>query len=226
MKFKVLFWLWVGFNLCFSAGGYAQSEAEPYAGQYELVTPPQPTRDPNKVEVVELFWYMCPHCFSFENYLKPWLKTIPDHVDFFQMPAVFPNDRWLPLAKAYYTAEILGVLEKVHHSLLVAIHEQKRKMNNEKALTAFFVEHAGVSAALFEKTFNSFTVDSKIRTAAMMTKNYGITGVPMVIVNGKYRLTSEKTNGYKNMMKVIDHLIAKEHKVKVAVKTHSPVTFK
>jgi thiol:disulfide interchange protein DsbA len=141
------------------------------------------------------------------------------------MPAVFPNDRWLPLAKAYYTAEILGILEKVHHPLFVAIHEQKRKMNSEQALTAFFVQHAGISAELFEKTFNSFTVDSKIRTAAMMTKHYGITGVPMIIVNGKYRLTSEKTNGYENMMKVIDHLIAKEHKVKVAVQTHSPVTF-
>ena len=196
---------------------------DPYTGQYELVQPPQPTSSKDKIEVVELFWYRCPHCYHFEKneHLKNWLRNKPADVVFIQMPAVFPNDKWIPLAKAYYTAEALGVLDKVHLPLFQAIHEPpKRSMNNEKALQRLFVKH-GVSEEDFTKTYNSFSIETKIRQAEGMTTRYGITGVPVIIVNGKYRLGSEKTGGYENLMKVIDYLIDKERQLQA---TDTPAT--
>lgn len=215
MKLTPLWLMPLVFLLSFSA--YAQeAESDPYAGQYELIKPPQPTGDPDKVEIVELFWYVCPHCYSFERrYLHEWLKTLPAYVNFIQMPAVFPNDRWMPLAKAYYTAEVLGVLDKMHIPIFRAIHDYKKNLNSEEALKKFFVEQ-GVDAETFTKTYNSFAVDMKMREARILTQKFQITGVPVIVVNGQYRLTSEKANGYENMLKIIEHLIKQEHKPKIA----------
>jgi thiol:disulfide interchange protein DsbA len=103
----------------------------------------------------------------------------------------------------------LGVLDKIHVPLFEAIHVQKRDMNTEKAIEEFFVS-LGVKSEDFTKTFSSFSIATKIRHAEEMTERYGITGVPAVIVNGKYRLSSEMTDGYENMLRVIDYLIEKE----------------
>lgn len=211
---------------------YAQEQPkkeDPYAGQYERVQPPQPTSSKDKIEVVELFWYRCPHCYYLEknDNFKNWLQNKPDDVVFTQMPAVFPNDKWIPLAKAYYTAEKLGVLtglggkDGLHLSLFKEIHDPpKRTMNNEGALQRLFVKH-GVSQKDFTDTYNSFAVKTKIGQAESMTTRYGITGVPAIIVNGKYRLSSEKTGGYEKMMKVIDYLIDKERQLQA---TDTPTT--
>ncbi|MCK5666897.1 MAG: thiol:disulfide interchange protein DsbA/DsbL [Thiotrichaceae bacterium] len=183
---------------------------EPYAGQYELIRSPQLTNNPNKVEVVVLFWYTCPHCDVLDNdYLKPWAKNKPDYVELTAMPAVFQYNQRIPLAKAYYTAEALDVLDKTHRAFFQAIHDQKRQMGNEKAIRALFVKH-GVSVKDFAKTYHGFYVDSKIRQAKAMTKNYGINSVPIIIVNGKYRLSSVKAKGYVNLMKILSYLIEKE----------------
>ena len=197
---------------------YAASKsaaADPYAGQYELVTPPQPTTTPAKVEIVELFWYRCPHCYSFEKFLKKtdWLQKKPNYVEFTHMPAVFDKDNWIPMAKAYYVAESLGVLDKVHLPIFEAIHDRRRNMNSELALQKLFNEYAGVSQEDFTKTYNSFAIATKVNRAKEMTTRYGITGVPVVIVNGKYRLNSEKAEGYENMMLIINYLVEKEHTI-------------
>ncbi len=202
------------------------SHATDYAGKYELVSPLQPTTTPDKVEVVELFWYSCPHCKSIENYLKPWLKTKPDYIEFKHMPAIFamrgknPTERQqnyykkqVLFAKAYYTAKVLGVLDKLHRPMFDAVQGEKRSMNSEKAFQKLFAEH-GVSKEVFTEKFNNdFTVDSGVRTSESMTGNYGIGGVPVVIVNGKYRLTATTTDGYENMVKVINHLAKEEYKL-------------
>lgn len=183
-----------------------------YEGKYELITPPQTTSAPEgKVEIVELFWYTCPHCYRFdESHLKNWRKNKPANVHFTHMPAVFgDNDKRLPLAKAYYVAEALQVLDKIHTPLFKAIHDDNRDMNNKDALQKLFVKH-GVSAEDFAKTYDSFWVNTQINRAKTMTKGYGIGGVPVVIVNGKYRLTSELANGYTEMMKILEHLIKQE----------------
>jgi thiol:disulfide interchange protein DsbA len=188
--------------------------SDPYAGHYQQIEPSVATANPNKVEVVELFWYTCPHCYHFnENYLHSWLKQKPSYVEFIQMPAVYDlSPKRTVFAKAFYTAEALGVLDKVNEPMFKAIHKERRRINNQKALQALFAKYAGVSKADFDMVYNSFFTDMKIRRAKEMTMKYGIRGVPAVIVNGKYRLGAQITGSYKNLMEILDHLIDKEYK--------------
>ena len=151
--------------------------------EYQRVVPPQPTDDPSKVEVVELFWYGCPHCYHFEPILEAWAKNKPDYVYFKRIPAIF-RDSWVPFARAYYTAQVLGVLDRIHGPLFKAIHVERRNLNSEAALRAFFAEH-GVKPEDFDRTYRSFAVENDVRRAADLTRRYGINGVPAIVINGK-----------------------------------------
>jgi len=191
--------------------------AENYAEgkEYTKLSSPQPTSSGDRIEVVELFWYGCPHCYRLEPFIENWLKTKPDDVEFVLQPAIL-GPGWELLAKAYYTAELLGVLDKTHRALFDAIHEQNNKMKDESMLRAFFMQH-GVSAADFDKTFNSFAVNVKLNNARLMTRRYAITGVPTLIVNGKYSTgPSMVTNGNEGVMGVVDYLVAQERAVAAA----------
>jgi thiol:disulfide interchange protein DsbA len=174
---------------------------------YEAVSPPQPTANPAKVEVIEFFWYGCPHCYSFEPTLKAWLKTKPENVDFIRIPAVF-NEQWGKHAKAYFTAEALGVLDKVHSDLFDGV-QAKKELETEDQLAKFFAEH-GVKEADFRETYNSFMVDAKMRQAPEIAGKYGIDGVPAIIVNGKYKTTGSLAGSQEKMINVINDLIKKE----------------
>lgn len=179
---------------------------------YARITPAQPTDDPGKVEVVELFWYGCPHCHRFQPYLERWLKSKPDDVVYIRMPAIL-SDSWALLARAYYAAEALGKLEEIHQPLFKAIHEQRRRFNTEQAVADFFAEH-GVSAEEFRKVFHSFSVESKVRRARQMTRRYHTQGTPTVVINGKYRSDPGMARGFDNLIRVIDFLVEKERKVR------------
>ena len=183
-------------------------------GQYDKVVPPQTTPYTKQVEVVELFWYGCPHCFSLEPHLNDWLKNKPDYVVFQRMPAVF-NARWKLHAHAYYTAKHLGVLEKIHDALFHAIHRQRRPLNTKEQLMAFFNEH-GVAEEDFRSVWKSFAVNNDVRRATIMTERYGIDGVPAVIVNGKYRTSGSMAGTYRNLIKVINILAEEEHRAMTA----------
>ena len=186
--------------------------AESYTqGQdYVELSNPQPTTSDDKIEVVELFWYGCPHCYDLEPYLEEWLTSKPDDVEFVRMPGI-ASQRWELLAKAYYTAELLGVLDKTHTALFEVIHEEKRKITDEAGLQDFFVTH-GVSAEEFKSTFNSFAVNVKVNTARQMSRRYAITGVPTLVVNGKYRTSLGMARGSKNAIKIVNYLIEQERK--------------
>ena len=180
------------------------------AGQhYELVTPAQPTSTGEKIEVIELFWYGCRHCYTFEPHIENWLASKPDNVVFVRIPAVFAAN-WEVHARAYYAAEQLRVLEKIHKPLFDALHFEKRKLYTEDALATFFAEH-GTPAEEFRQAFNSFDVDTKTRQAIAATRSYGITGVPAVIINGKYRSSARSTGSYENLLKLVDYLADKEN---------------
>ncbi|MGD2113107.1 MAG: thiol:disulfide interchange protein DsbA/DsbL [Gammaproteobacteria bacterium] len=183
--------------------------------EYEKLSSPQPTSSGDRIEVVELFWYGCPHCYHLEPYVENWLRDKPEDVEFMRMPAIL-GASWELLAKGYYTAELLGVLDKIHSALFETIHEQKTKINKESALRDFFVKQ-GVPAADFDKTFNSFAVNVKVNNARLMTRRYAITGVPTLIVNGKYRTgPGMLSNGNDGVMGVVDYLIAQERAVAAA----------
>lgn len=181
-----------------------------WGAEYEPISPPQPTANADKVEIVELFWYECPHCYRLLPAMERWLQDKPENVEFVRMPAILIGS-WALHARAYYTAELLGVVDKIHRPLFDAIHAERRDLKSEQAIEAFFGEY-GVDAETFKKTWRSFAVETKVRKARVMTQRYGISGTPAVIINGKYRTDGVMTGNFANMLRVINELIAKESK--------------
>jgi thiol:disulfide interchange protein DsbA len=193
-----------------SQATYAQ-EAFVEGVNYQPIVPAQPTVNPDKVEVTEVFWYRCPHCFRFQPFIERWQKTKPDNVDYVRLPAIIRDD-WSYYAAAFYTAQALGVLEKIHEPLFDAIHRQKRakELDQEENLMKFFAGF-GVSNEDFRKTFHSFAVSSKVRRSDLMTSRYHIHGTPSVVVNGKYLVDPGMANNdYATMIKIINYLVEKE----------------
>ena len=173
---------------------------------YHAIFPEQPGGENGKIQVVELFWYGCPHCYDFEPFLRKWLASKPEDVEFVRIPAVI-NQPAMVHAQAYYTAELLGVLDKLHGAIFKAMHEQKRALNTADELEAIFTEQ-GVSAEDFHKTINSFAVQTKVRRAMTLAGRYGISGVPAIVVDGKYR-TGSGVGGYAGLLHLTDFLIDK-----------------
>nr|MCH9673569.1 thiol:disulfide interchange protein DsbA/DsbL [Gammaproteobacteria bacterium] len=160
------------------------------------------------LEVVEVFWYGCPHCNSFQPYLHPWVAKLPEDVAFVRMPAIF-RANWEAHARAYYTSNALGALDKTHSALFEAIHKKGQKLSSKKTLKKFFAEQ-GIAEDEFDKFYDSFGVDSDIRRSKAMVTRYGVQGVPAVIVNGKYRVSGSIAGSYPNMVRVVDALVELE----------------
>jgi thiol:disulfide interchange protein DsbA len=175
---------------------------------YQLLATPQPTSVDGKIEVLELFWYGCPHCYHLESELNAWLQHKPDDVAFVRVPAVL-GPSWELLARAYYTADLLGALDKIHEPLFDHIHKEHKLIRNASELKAFFMEQ-GIAEADFDKTFNSFAVVTMTNRAKEAASMYGVTGVPTMVVNGKYRTTASLAGGNDKMLQVVDFLVAKE----------------
>jgi len=183
-------------------------QSEPASGTYQLVTPSQPTKTGDKIEVLEIFWFGCPHCYHFEPVLNKWRAQLPADVEFRHMPGIFRKN-WVPGARAYYTAKVLDVDDKLHEAIFKAIHEEHRKLFTQDSFADVF-EANGVSRDDFDKAWNSFTVENEIREAMQMSRQYGISGVPAIIVNGKYRTSASLAGSYEDMLKVVDQLIDTE----------------
>ena len=164
---------------------------------------------PRKVEVVEVFSYMCVHCYSFDPLLNRWEQGKSAQAVFNRLPAVFSSD-WAVMAQAFYTAEILGVAQQMHEPLFAAIHTQPKNLRDEDILAALFKDNASVSKEEFSKSYNSFFVRSRVMQAGAKSRAYGITGVPTMIVNGKYRVGARKAGSNQGMLDVVDFLVQKE----------------
>lgn len=189
--------------------GVSFADAEIREGQqYEVLATPLATLAANKIEVVELFWYGCPHCYHFEPEIAAWLKKKPADVNFRRVPAVF-DPRWVPHARAYFAAEALGVLDKFHNPLFKAIHEEEQKIFDEESLLKF-AGTLDIDHAAFKDAFIGFTVDAKVKQAMQFTRESGISGVPSIIINGKYRTGAQLAGGQDKVLKVVDFLVDKE----------------
>lgn len=182
------------------------------ADPYEKITPPQNTGSKDKIVINELFWYSCPHCFHFEAFVQPWKEKLPADVEFNYVPAVFGNGRFEHLAKGYYTAQALGMADTLHQAMFRSFHVDKKFLKDAEDIKALFVKN-GVDPAKFDSVYNSFGVDGMVRKARQITTTSGATGVPVVLFNGKYRVSADTADGYDNMMKVLDDLIVKERAV-------------
>jgi thiol:disulfide interchange protein DsbA len=187
----------------------------PTTGRFEMGThymrlsPTQPTSsNPDQVEVGEIFWYGCPHCFNFDPYLERWQATKADYVNFVRVPAV-----WNPLlqlhARAFYTAEALGKSMQMHSEFFREIHERGNALDSEAKLQEFFGRF-GVDAAAFKATFDSFAVQAKLQRADELSRRYRIQSVPTIIVNGKYTTDGGQAGSYDDLVALIDELTAAE----------------
>lgn len=182
--------------------------SESFENAYTVITPAQPTQSADKIEVLEIFWYGCPHCYAFEPYLRQWLANKSATVEFRQVPGILGNN-WVPHAKAYYVAEALGILDKVHQPLFDAIHKDKRNIYTDDDIRAFFIG-LGVDEARFSEIYNSQELLNKLRQAYELQQKYRITGVPTVIINGKYLTSPSMAGSHEQTLKVMDYLVDKE----------------
>jgi thiol:disulfide interchange protein DsbA len=179
-------------------------------GLYKKLPTAQPTRTGDKIEVLEVFWYGCPHCYHFEPVIEKWLEEKADYIEFVRMPGILGKN-WLPHARAFYAAEKLGVLDIIHKPLFDAIHRDKRKILDEKSLRVFFSEH-GVSGDEFDQAYNSKEVEEKVRAAFTAGQGYALTGVPAIIINGKYMTSASMAGSFEKIIVVINTMAAKEYK--------------
>ncbi len=189
----------------------AQFESEFKAGtDFQVLSPAQPTSsDPEHIELTEVFMYSCPHCYSFEPFIKNWLANEkPIGVNFVRIPAQFNRPAQLHAA-AYYAAEALGVGEQVHMPLFQALHVNRNPLSSESALRKVFTDN-GVDGNDFDKAFSSFDVDTKVRQAANLNKRYKIQSVPTLVVNGKYVTSGTMAKSNQRLNDIVNYLVAKE----------------
>ena len=189
-----------------TAGEVAKGKKQPYTE----VRKPLPVSG-DKIEIVEYFWYGCPHCYSFEPVLKKWLETQPDDITFRRVPAVL-TDAWLPQAKAFYIAEKLGIAEDIHPALFDHIHRKKRRLNKQKSLREFFSEY-DVDKKVFNELYLSKEVTDKIKMGLRETQRLRISGVPTMSVQGKYVTSARQAGSNEEMLETIETLITKERRL-------------
>lgn len=176
---------------------------------YSVLSPAQPTSsDPGKVEVTEFFMYSCPHCYNFEAFLEKWAAQKASYVQFVRFPALFNRAARIH-ARAYYTADTLGILDDTHMPFFRELHVNRRAMTDEDDLAAFFANY-GIDGDAFRQAFNSFAVDTQMRKAEALGRRYRITSTPTVIVNGKYVIDGDKITSYEQILKIADYLAQKE----------------
>lgn len=179
------------------------------AGQhYVELGSPVPVSQPGKIEVVELFWYGCPHCYQFEPVLNAWAKTLPEDVNLVRVPALF-GGVWNTHGQLFIALEAMKVDPQVHEAIFAALHREGRKLATPKEM-AEFLAGQGVDPDAFLKTFNSFGVKSQMEKAKKLAMAYQVTGVPVLVVNGKYRLDLGSAGGPEQAVALADHLIARE----------------
>ena len=174
------------------------------------IKPALPTQSGDKIEVVEIFWYGCSHCYSFEPHVKSWLKTMPEDVAFRPVPGVL-NSRWAVHARGYFAAEKMGALEQFHTPLFRALHAQRRNIFTRDTLIDFAAE-VGIDKKEFARHYDSNETEVKMKQAFLMARDARITGVPAVIVNGKYLVSASSAGSHERMIETIDELIREERR--------------
>lgn len=177
--------LLVALSLGFVALGAQASPDKPVEGSdYRALEKAQPTDSGKKIEVTEFFWYACPHCNAFEPSLNEWVKKQGDRISYKRVPVNF-RPSFLPQQKLYYTLEAMGKLEEIHPKVFQVIHGERKGLDNDNAVIEFAVKQ-GLDKAKFTELYNSFGVQTKTRRASQMQADYGIDGVPTIVIGGRY----------------------------------------
>jgi thiol:disulfide interchange protein DsbA len=192
-----------------AAAALALAFALPAAAQQQPgvmeINPPLATDAKGKIEVVEFFWYECPHCYALEPYLERWIKKLPADVEFRRVPATF-NERWNISARVYYALEAMGLIDKLHRPLLDAIHKDRLRITDEAQLTAW-LQGKGVDVAKFSATLKSFAVEGRLKRAQSLVQGSKIDGVPALLVNGQYLVSAGGAGSEERMLAIADSAI-------------------
>jgi len=215
MKHFKAYWRCAAFLLALVLSTGAAAQLTP-GKDYRLISPPQPTDSGKKVEVLEFFWYGCPHCSHLQPPLRTWLKKKPADADFRRTPAVL-GDSWIPLTWAYHTLDVMGLVEKLHYEVFAAIHEQRIRLSDQNVLFDW-VAKQGVNRKQFMDTYNSFGVKSRGMRSIEMSRDYDIPSTPTLVVDGRYMiapsmfLKPDKSIDYERFFAVLDQLIVMARK--------------
>jgi protein dithiol oxidoreductase (disulfide-forming) len=190
------------------------------AGQdYFLVEPAQPTSTGDKIEVLEVFSYACPHCAHFQPYAEEIKSKLPANAKFVLLPAVF-NAQWEPFARAFYTAKSLGLLDKTHQALFDAIHRDHQPLHTVEDLANLFYKNYGADPGNFISTSTSFVIEGEISNGNNLVRDYKVDATPTLIINGKYRVTglADRGIGFPEMVEITLDLVKQEAGAKKAHK--------
>ena len=174
---------------------------------YTTLDKPVRTADPEKIEVTEVFWYGCQHCFAFEPMIENFEENLADDVAFVRSPGMW-NQLMQVHAQIYYVAQTLGVLDQTHAATFNEIHRKGNYLQSESEVRKFFMDTTDVTGEAFDEAWSSFGVNSSVRQAGTRMRDYGVRGVPNLIVNGKYRIETVSTQA--EMLAVVNFLIEKE----------------
>ena len=178
---------------------------------YRRLMPVQPTSaGPGQVEVMEFFWYACPHCNALDPFLESWRqKGKPGYVSFVRVPVMWSQMHGLH-ARIYYTAQALGQLEALHSSIFAEFHQVQNPLNSTEAVAQFFVRH-GVAQADFQRAFTSQAVNASLQKAQELELRFKVESVPLIVINGKYITDVGMAGGHEQLISLINELVAREH---------------
>lgn len=195
----------------------SQSQSYNEGLQYTVLDPAYDTESKDQVIVYEFFGYKCPHCASFQPFVDPWHKKLPKHVKLVRVPVVFQAG-WDILAKAYHTAETMGIADKTHKAMFDAIHKKRIRFRSIEQIAEWYAENFGVDKEAFLSTANSFMIDSKMRQASNMMRTMQVTSTPTLIINGKYKPNVKALGGTSALLDMATFLADKEAKAMGLIK--------
>lgn len=182
---------------------------------YTLISPPQPTdAGPGKVEIIEVFWYGCSHCYELDPYLESWKKNKPANVEFVRVPVIWGAGHKLH-ARLFYTLKVLGKLEALHSKAFDTVHRGGNPLlGNDEASTLkvqrAWAEANGVDGAAFEREWTGFAVSTAVQRAEQLTRRYQVAGVPSMVVGGKYQADVGSAGGHSQLLTLLNDLAAAE----------------
>jgi len=198
---------WVLLLLFFSC---TQAEEYVEGRHYQILDNPTVTRNPSKVEVVEVFWFGCNHCYSLESYIQPWKRNLPNDVDFWKSHITW-NAQAETHARLFYSAKALGIEEKAIPAAFTAIWREGRNLLGNSEVEYFF-KGFGIEKERYLSVSNSFGVNNAVKQANNRMRQWAVTGVPTIIVNGKYKVSGTREIGTSKLLDVVDFLIEKERR--------------
>lgn len=194
-----------------STTALAQAPAPRAGTDFLVLDKPAPVEAPaGKIEVVEFFWYSCPHCNRFEPALEEWIKKAPKDVMVRRVPVAFRAD-FEPQQRLYYVLETMNKVEELHKKVFHAIHAEKQMLNTPE-LVAAWAEKQGLNRAKFTEMYNSFSIATKARKATQLQDAYRVDGVPSLGIAGRFFTSGELAKNMDRALQVTDYLVAQARK--------------